>query len=439
MISMLASQEPTGKLGPEPWLTAPETVRVVTALQRDGADVRFVGGCVRDALAHKHVSDIDIGTPDLPDRVTALLAADGIKTVPTGIDHGTVTAVIDKRTFEITTLRRDVETDGRRAVVAYTDDWIVDSSRRDFTINALSATPNGDVYDYHNGIPDLAHGKVQFIGRADARIEEDHLRILRYFRFYGHYGRPPADVAAFNACRKHADKLHEISAERIRHEMLRILMSPDPADVFLLMKNAHVLDVVLPEAGNIGRLRATAWLSTRALVLDGLHADPIRRLGASLRADTDASAIGSRLRLSNRESDRLVKMTEIVHALREPLSENATQRLVHVHGGEAVADATILAWAERLAEVAKLPSDETAARRTMLEIALAWKSPTFPIDGKDAQALGLERGPQIGKVLRQVENWWAAGDFNADRDACLAQLQKAIQDIRTQKKPGNGR
>ena len=132
-------------------------------------------------------------------------------------------------------------------------------------------------------------------------------------------------------------------------------------------------------------------------------------------------------------------MTEIVHALREPLSENATQRLVHVHGGEAVADATILAWAERLAEVAKLPSDETAARRTMLEIALAWKSPTFPIDGKDAQALGLERGPQIGKVLRQVENWWAAGDFNADRDACLAQLQKAIQDIRTQKKPGNGR
>lgn len=414
---------------PEPWLTDSATVAVMDALTVDGADVRYVGGCVRDALARRKVNDIDIGTPDSPERVSALLKAKGIKVIPTGIEHGTVTAVVSGHAFEITTLRCDIETDGRRAVVAYTDDWIVDSSRRDLTINAMSATRDGDVYDYHDGIPDLAHGRIRFIGRAEERITEDYLRILRYFRFYGHFGRPPYDDGAFNACRKNAEHLLDISAERVRHELLRILIAPDPADVFILMRDAHVLSVILPEATEIGRLRAAAWLASRGVIIDGLHPDPLRHLAAVVQPGSDMAALAKRLRLSNRETERLEKMTILAPAFAEPLGIEQTRRLAHAHGADAVGDAAILAWSTRLSDVAKLPAAETAARLKELETTFAWTPPVFPIGGIHAQALGLERGPAIGDALRAVEDWWAAGDFTADRKACLEKLQSVIRDM----------
>lgn len=426
---MTATQDPTGKLGPEPWITAPETVRVMNALKVNDADVRFVGGCVRDAIAKRPVKDIDIATPDKPETVIELLRSAGIRSEPTGIDHGTITAICDDRTFEITTLRKDVETFGRRAVVAFTDDWIVDSSRRDFTINAMSANTDGDVYDYHNGIKDLAHGQIRFIGNAEARVSEDFLRILRYFRFYGHYGRPPIDQNAFLACRKYAEKLSDISVERIRDEILKIVMAPDAADVFLLMRDAHVLDVILPNATEIGRLRAASWLATRGLVIDGMKPDPIRRLGAVLDPESDVSMMSSRLRLSNRESYRLSKMAELAPTIVAPLDEAATRKLIHSQGAESVQDATILAWASRLAEVARLPAEETAARLKQLEAAFSWHAPELPVSGADAQTMGLLRGPKIGRVLRAVEDWWSDGDFKADRDACLAKLQSEIEQI----------
>lgn len=430
MISLGASSDPTGKLGPEPWLTDPATLRVINALRADGDDVRFVGGCVRDAIAKRPVKDIDIGTPSKPDRIIELLAKAGIKSVPTGLKHGTVTAVTDGRTFEVTTLRRDIETDGRRAVVAFTDDWIVDSSRRDFTINALSATVDGDVYDYHDGIPDLAHGRIRFIGRAEDRVTEDYLRIMRYFRFYAALGRPPYDEAAFHACRKHADGLESIAAERIREELLKLLRAHDPSDALIMMRDAHVLEVVLPEATEIGTLRTAAWLAERGVVIDGLKPDPLRRLGALLKPGTDAAAIGTRLKLSNVEQVRLIKMLELVPALAEPASDAATRRLMHARGAEAVADAGIIAWAKRLADVGKLSSTESAARRSQLEIAFAWQPPALPVTGKDAEAMGLGRGPQIGETLRAIEDWWAEGDFKADRDACLAAMEKIIKRLR---------
>lgn len=430
MISLNATQEPTGKLSPEPWLSEPATIAVMDALTAGGADVRYVGGCVRDALARRPVHDIDIGTPDTPVRVGELLRAKGIKVIPTGIEHGTVTAVVSGHAFEITTLRCDIETDGRRAVVAYTDDWIVDSSRRDLTINAMSATRDGDVYDYHDGIPDLAHGRIRFIGRAEERVAEDYLRILRYFRFYGHFGRPPYDEGAFNACRRNAEKLLDISAERIRYELLRILIAPDPADVFILMRDAHVLSVILPEATEIGQLRAAAWLATRGVIIDGLRPDSLRHLAATLQPGSDTAALAGRLRLSNRETERLQRMVSLAPAFAEPLGVEQTRRLAHAHGADAVADAAILAWASRLADVAKLPAAETAARLKELETVFAWTPPVFPVGGSDAQALGLERGPAVGDALRAVEDWWAEADFKADRAECLQKLQSVVRQIK---------
>lgn len=423
MISLGATSDPTGKLDPEAWLTDSATVAVFDALEVGGADVRFVGGCVRDALAKRPVKDIDIGTPDMPEKIMAMLEARGIKSIPTGLQHGTVTAVVAGRTFEITTLRKDVETDGRRAVVAFTDDWIVDSSRRDFTINAMSANRGGDVYDYHEGIPDLAHGRIRFIGRAEDRIQEDYLRILRYFRFYALMGRPPYDEAAFAGCRKFAEKLSTISAERIRHELMRTLSATEPAEAFLMMRHAHVLDVILPEATDIGTLRTASWLETRGIVLPGLQADPVRRLGALLGGTSEIGTVSARLRLSNRESARLGGMLKVLPAMKLPNDRAATRRLMHKMGAESVADAALVSWARRLSEIGKLPSKESTARREQLETAFSWKAPVLPIDGTDVQSIGIPHGPKVGSILRAVEDWWAEDDFEADRDACLEKMR----------------
>lgn len=400
----------------------------MNALCVDGADVRFVGGCIRDAIIKRPVSDIDIGTPEPPEQVINRLKAANIKAIPTGIEHGTVTAVVHGKAFEITTLRCDIETDGRRAVVAYTDDWIVDSSRRDFTFNALSANRDGDIFDYHDGLSDLAHGRVRFVGRADDRVEEDYLRILRYFRFFAHYGRHPYNSAAFNACRKHAAELSQISAERISHEILKTLIASDPTDAFTMMRDAHVLEYVLPEATAFGTLRAASWLASRGIVIDGLKPDPIRRLGAVLTPGVDVTTIAKRLKLSNRERKRLVAMTTLAPDLLTPSDARATHQLIHEHGNEAVADAGILAWAARLAENGRLNPDETAARRAQLETSSAWTPPAFPISGDDVRALGVSPGPDIGVALRTVEDWWLDGDFTSDRDACLLQLKQILKD-----------
>lgn len=428
MISINATTEPTGKLNPEPWLSAPNIIAVMNALCAGGADVRFVGGCVRDTLAKRPVNDIDIGTPEAPETVISRLDAAGIKSVPTGLSHGTVTAVVNGQAFEVTTLRCDLETDGRRAVVAFTDDWIVDSSRRDFTINALSANRDGDVYDYHDGIADLAHGRVRFVGRAEDRVAEDYLRILRYFRFYGHYGRPPYDSSAFSACRKNAPHLQDISGERIHHEILRTLAAPEPADAFIIMRDAHVLESIFPEATEIGTLRAAAWLADRGVVIEGLKPDPVRRLGAVLSARCDIDAFSDRLKLSNREKDRLKKMKTLAMVFADPPELPRTKQLIRQHGNEAVGDALVLAWAARLADQAKLPSAETASRLASLEVAFAWQVPQLPISGNDVKALGFSPGPEIGSALSAVEDWWASGNYTADRDACLGYLRSRIED-----------
>jgi len=289
--------EPVGQLGPEEWLTAPATRAVLAALTADGAEVRFVGGCVRDSVLRRPVHDIDIATHDPPERVMMLLEQARIRAIPTGIDHGTVTAVVaapeGNAHFEITTLRRDIATDGRHARVAFDGDWTTDAARRDFTVNALFCDAQGRIYDPFDGLPDLGAGRIRFVGNAMKRVDEDALRILRFYRFYAHLGSPPPDPDALDACRNQAQKLATLSGERISGELLRLLEAPDPASVLLMMRDERVLRHILPEAEDFGRLRVLTFLETRGILRPRIAVDALRRLASVLPAD-GAAAVARR-------------------------------------------------------------------------------------------------------------------------------------------------
>jgi poly(A) polymerase len=422
-----ASTEPIGKLPPQEWLDAPETKAVVAALTAGGVEVRFVGGCVRDALARKPVVDIDIGTPARPEQVMDLLKKAGIRAIPTGIDHGTVTALSGERKYEITTLRVDVETDGRHARVRYTDDWYEDAKRRDFTINALSCTPNGDVFDFFNGLDALGHGRILFVGRAKDRIEEDLLRLLRYFRFFGTHGRPPPDIEALNACRDLAPRLGELSGERVRDELFKILLCPIPADILNLMRGERVIECLFPgvAAENIGRVRLVAWLESNAMKQASVRPDPVRRLAALLTTDQKgAESVAERLKLSNAERERVVKMAAPPEKISLWLDAAAQRRKIYELGAETVRDLALLSWANELAIAPRQPQAKANAWKAMLAQTEEWTAPALPVSGEDVMALGIASGPEVGKLLKAVEAWWIEGDFQTDRQKALAKLRE---------------
>lgn len=421
---------PLGQLAPQDWLSHPDTLRVLAALGARGATARFAGGCVRDALLGLPIADIDIAIDVPPQETLELLKAAGIRSVPTGLAHGTVTAVLPGRSFEITTLRRDVETDGRHAVVAFTDDWEADARRRDLTINALYADASGAVYDYCEGIADLGARRVRFVGSAAARVEEDVLRILRYFRFFGRYGAPPADADALAACRRFAPRIAELSGERVAAEMLKILAGTDPAAVILMMQGEGVARRVLPEPLAAGRLRVLAWLETRGLV--GLFADPLRRLAALLAtgdAEADAgraAAVAGRWRLSNRDADRLAALL----AADWPRAESergAARRALADCGPEIWRDRVLLAWAEyrhAFGAGGPLPGSRgSAAWEALLRLPETAPVPPFPLSGADVVALGVAPGPRVGELLRALAAEWRAEDFAPDRAALLDRLK----------------
>lgn len=422
--------EPTGKISPQPWMTAPETGAVIRALTAGGGEVRFVGGCVRDSIAGRPVGDIDIATPEPPVRVMELLEAAGIKAIPTGIGHGTVTAIAESRKFEITTLRRDLDTDGRHARVDFIDDWVVDARRRDFTINTLSSTPDGDVYDPLGGLDDLGQGRVRFVGVPKERIEEDLLRLLRFFRFQAAYGRPPPDSEALAACRIMAPRLCELSGERVRDEMFRILLAPDPADSAVLMRGIGAFDAILPEAGDVGRLRMLTWLEGSALKMETVAPDALRRLAALLDpgcGGAGAEAVARRLRLSNREVDRLAAAAAPVQVSPDGDAPELRRTLRRL-GAETVRDLSLLAWAGELAVTPRLPAERTGAWRHILEAADAWRPLAFPLRGRDVTASGVAPGPAVGRLLAAVEAWWEDGDYGPGREACLEKLKSLIGD-----------
>lgn len=435
---------PVGQLGPDPWRLAPETRRVMAALLVDDGAARFVGGCVRDSLAHRlppdGFPDIDIATTHPPDRVMALAEAAGLKAVPTGLAHGTVTLVCEGRPYEVTTLRRDTACDGRHAEVAFTSSFEEDARRRDFSINALSADLDGRVYDPFDGIADLTAGRVRFIGRPMDRIREDALRILRFFRFFARFGHPPANADALSACATLAPMLDDLSAERIRQEMLAILAAPDPGGVLALMRGARVLPRILPEAGDLATLRPLELLETRGLALEALAPDPLRRLAALLGAgDPDhlpgatpgpaltAAALAERLRLSKAETRRLAGLLEAPPA-HWPTPDDglpALRRRLDAEGVAPVTDRLLLRWAVERTHCLRPRPDRTDAWRGLVEAALDWRPPRFPVTGRDLTHRGIT-GPAVGHLLSRLRADWAAEGAVADRAALLERLDALI-------------
>jgi poly(A) polymerase len=331
----------------------------------------------------------------------ARLGDAGIAVVPTGLKHGTVTAVIAPRRFEITSLRRDAETFGRHARVEFCDDWAEDARRRDFTMNALFLDPEGGVFDYVEGLADLRAGRVRFVGEPERRICEDVLRLLRFYRFYAHYGRGAADEAARAAARALAHLLPKLSAERVRAELLKLLAAQDPVPTLALMREDGVLAVVLPEAGGFETLAALVALEDKT--------DPVRRLGA---LTAGAATVADRLKLKNAERARLAAFSAR-DILLPATDERSLRRAIYRLGAPLVRDLVLL-------------RGDTAGTRAALAFAASWRAPRFPLKGRDLTERGLLPGPEIGRILHEMEAWWEAGDFSADRASCLAELTRRI-------------
>ena len=413
-------------------MTAPETSALMAALNAGGVEARFIGGCVRDSILKRPVKDIDIATPAEPERVISVLEQAGIKVIPTGIEHGTVTAIVNKHHFEITTLRIDVETDGRRAKVAFTDDWTVDAARRDFTINTMSANEEGDIFDPYGGLDDLGRGIVRFVGVAQDRINEDVLRMLRFFRFYAEYGKPPMNSDALVACRKLTSRLKELSGERVRGELFRILMAPHPADTIALMSAENILEQILPEAGDVNRLRTLAWLTQRGMVLSNIETDPVRRLGALIRPGTpenDVNNVCQRLKFSNRERKHLLMMicppkTKPSPTINGGSSEKDVRQACYILGKDLVADRALIEWAGEIAANPRQKPGQSEKWENVISAITAYQPLRFPLKGRHGIEMGLKPGPDLGRVLALIEQWWVDGDFRASPDECLEQLRQ---------------
>ncbi|HWF00205.1 MAG TPA: CCA tRNA nucleotidyltransferase [Caulobacteraceae bacterium] len=409
------------RLPPQPWLTHPATRAVVGALEAAGGPgcARFVGGSVRNALMRRPVGDIDIATQLEPAAVIAALEAAKLKAVPTGIEHGTITAVAQGRPFEITTLRRDVETDGRRAIVAFTREWAQDAARRDFRINALYAAPDGEVFDpTGGGLADLAAGAIVFVGDPATRIREDALRILRFFRFLAWYGRGEPDPASLAACADLRALIEGLSAERLGAETMKLLCADDPRGAVRLMATGGVLAQLLPSAASLGRFEALVAIETEILFTQ----DPLLRLAALLPDDPgEGSKAAARLRLSNAQRDRLTAALTPQAGLVSWMSPRETRRLVWRIGADAFCDRALLSWAASPRQAAGVQW------RALIPMARSWPRPALPLNGEEVAAAGVPKGPLIGKVLREVEAWWVDQDFPDDKLSLVERLKAVVQ------------
>ncbi len=391
-------------------MTSPETVAVMTAL----GEARFVGGAVRNALLGVPVVDIDIAVPMPPEEAMARLKAKAIKVVETGLDHGTVTAVAGTHAFEVTSLRKDVETDGRHAKVAFTDDWAEDAARRDFTINALYASASGEIFDYASGVEDLIAGRVRFVGDARTRIAEDYLRVLRLFRFHAWYGKGDLDGEALRAAAEAKGKLKSLSAERIAKELLRLLEAGNPAPVLRVMAATGILSQLLPGALQLPRLERLTEIEA-----DNLFArDGILRL-AALLPDDAAHTVADALKLSTADRVRLEQALS-GDAIPDHLSAPAARQLLYRIGPARFRDRVMLHWAGAARGTGGL------AWRMLLEMTENWQRPRFALTGRDVMAAGVPEGPEVGRVLAAVEDWWVEGDFAASETACRDRLMAVI-------------
>jgi poly(A) polymerase len=402
------------------WLKAPETQALIAALEAARAgSARFVGGCVRNTLIGREVDDIDIATQLTPDQVVDVSTKAGFAAHPTGIEHGTITVVVNHKPFEVTTLRRDVSTDGRRATVAFSESWEEDAQRRDFRINALYADAGGAVHDpTGGGLDDARVGRVIFIGDAHTRIKEDYLRILRFFRFNAWYARTPIDPNGLHACADLVAGLDTLSVERVWKEVKKLLAAPDPRAAWEGMSAIEARARALPEFTNEQRLHALCTLEADLMLI----ADPMTRIAAALPDQQSAKALSNRLKLSNEERDRLVAALGDDVKITSFMSLREMRRAIYKLGNQAFRDRVMLAWADAGGEKAQ-------QWRALVTHGQMWTPPKMPLTGDEVMAAGVPAGPKVGVILREVEDWWIDADFPDDKLSIIERLKAVAQGL----------
>jgi poly(A) polymerase len=428
-MAMTATTAATARLDAD-WLREGELARVLALLDRDGEEARVVGGAVRNALLGEPLGDIDIATTAVPDEVVRRVEAAGLKAVPTGIEHGTITVVADGQPFEVTTLREDVETDGRRAKVAFGRDWRRDAERRDFTMNALFLSRDGTVHDYVGGLADVSARRVRFIGDAATRIAEDYLRILRFFRFhaaYGPGGHP--DAEGLHACIVARAGLETLSRERVRMEILKLLLARHVVPALAVMAETGLIEMVL---GGVPLLASLSNLIKLEAALS-LPPDPARRLAAlGVLVTEDAERLRERLRLTNAESERLASMGDSWWRIVAGLSEQASRVLLYRLGLESYLDRVLIAWS-RAPEGAADPHWHVLAT-----LSARWNAPTFPLKAADFMARSVEKGPRLGAAMRAAEEAWIEAGFPMEREALAPIADAAVAGaINTERRSGS--
>ena len=410
----MSGHEPLG--GPTS-LVRGEVAALLGLLNSQGEEARVVGGAVRNALLRLPVDELDIATTAVPDEVVRRVEGAGWKTVPTGIDHGTVTVLIGGRPFEVTTLRRDVETYGRKAKVVFGRDWVADAERRDFTINALSLSVEGKVHDYVGGLADLATHRVRFIGDPAQRIAEDYLRILRFFRFHAWYGQGTPDPAGLDACIRARGGIETLSRERVRTELLKLMLAPHATPTLALMSETGLLGSVLGGVALLASFENMVKVEAAA----GFEADAVRRLGAlSVWIAEDGERLAQRLRLSNADAERLSAL-ERWWQISPAAGEHFARTLLYRLGAQHFVDQVLLAWSRSAAGAVH------REWRALAEMPQTWTAPEFPLRASDFIARGLAPGPALGAAMRSAETSWIAADFPADRAAIEAIADRAAR------------
>ncbi len=398
------------------WLLAPESQKVLGCLAAGHFEARVVGGAVRNALLGRQVSDIDIATTATPEQVIATAKTHGLKTVATGLEHGTVTVIVDGKAFEVTTLRRDVDTDGRHATVAFTDDWAADAARRDLTLNALYCDAGGTIFDPLGGIDDVLNGRVRFVGDPHARIREDYLRILRFFRFTAEYADAAPDAAGLQAAVSERKGLRRLSAERICAEFTRLLVAPRAVPTLAAMAENGFLTEILPVAPRMGIL-------DRLVAIE--HANDVkpnamlRLAGLAVAVHEDALRLTGHLRLSSAERETLVRAANPVD-VDNAFDEKVQRAMLYRLGETAFREAVLLAWAQASA------SANDRAWQGFLELPQRWRPAALPFSGRDIIARGAAPGRLVGEVLRAFERWWIASDFPVDHELNAAELERLL-------------
>ncbi|MBB3945602.1 poly(A) polymerase [Rhizobium skierniewicense] len=416
-MSSIAGQE---------WFSKPNLQRILALLNADGGETRIVGGAVRNALMQMPVGDIDMATTLSPQDVTERAKDAGIKAVPTGVEHGTVTLVLDGEGFEVTTLRRDVETDGRHAQVAFGTDWTEDAERRDLTINALYADASGKVIDLIGGLPDIEKRNVRFIGDADRRITEDYLRILRFFRFFAYYGSGRPDADGLRASARAKDKISTLSAERVWSEMRKLLSATDPSRALLWMRQSGVSSQVLPETEKWG-IDAIHGLVAAEQAL-GWAPDAMVRLAAIVPPEVERIAsMTSRLRMSNADAKRL-KQWAFAPTIDPAITDAAFDRLLYRQGVEGMILRLQLALSSARADVSagEAAMQKIARLSALLARAQKFERPNFPLTGADVLAAGIAPGPKVGQILNELEEKWIDFNFSLDRSVLIGKLKAVV-------------